>query len=126
METIQQIITRASERIKKIPGSDLKRIDYKLNCWTWDDQLGKKPDDWDTMPDWKNKKILWHNTYADDKKTRTKHKIISPLHELIESIPMMKEVYKKDYIYLCGYTEQQFSDAWDSELKSEAINALLR
>ncbi len=124
VETINQIVSRASDEIKKLPESDLKRIDYKLNRLEWDEQLGKKPQDWDEIPNWKNKKILWINMYVEDKNTRTKTKIINPLRNLIYEIFKTKSYYKDEFIYLKGYTEQQFEYLWESSLRESALTNL--
>lgn len=89
----------------------LCRIYDKLNSWEWDDELGKKPDGWDLLPDFdiKNKAI-------------TKSEIIRPINKLIECIVGTKDILKYHHLNNLNRTEEEFG-VWWNEFHSEGILA---
>jgi len=113
-EPINKIISGALDTLSKISEDEWPSIHCKLNRWEWDDRLGTKPEDWDDMPSWKDKKILWFTTCEEDKKTRTKFKIISPLNQFIDNSVGAKAVLRYHHIHNLGRTDQQFEDWWNS------------
>jgi hypothetical protein len=118
METMQQIISRATEKIKSVPEADLPKIYYKLNCWKWDKRLGEEPEDWGTMPSWQCKRFLWHTSYKIDTKARAKHNIVYPLMQLIDMIYAKKAALKAHFIYMLEMSEEQFENDWNAVNKA--------
>lgn len=114
LETTNAIIDKAYEKIKALSNQDLIEIHDTLNCWKWDDRLGKKPEDWDTMPHFKNSFCVL-NFHKISKKAKTKHNIIKPLMECIELTIPQKAILRYHHLHNLGRTEQQFEDWWQSE-----------
>ena len=115
-EPIATIISRALKELIATPKPEWPAIYSNLNSWRWDDHLGEKPTDWDDMPWYKDKKILFYNTYEDDPKVRTRYKIIEPINKYIESEIGSKEILRYHHLHNCGRTNQQFEEWWAEQV----------
>jgi len=115
-ESIQQIVDRATIELNKVPENEWMSIYDNLNDWTWDDRLGEKPDDWDTMRHVKYRKILWHTSfYFVNHKARTLCNIICPIQDYVESCVGKKAILRYHHIHNLGRTNQEFEDWWESK-----------
>lgn len=112
IESVLEIVKRASAKLKTIPYDELPAVYSNLNRWEWDERLGKKPVDWDDLEKFHHKRF----SYKEDKRTKTKHKIIAPLIASIEYRVSEKALFRYHHVHNLGRTDQQFEDWWDSKL----------
>jgi hypothetical protein len=96
------------EILDKCSKEELLEIDYTLNTWGWDDRLGEKPDGWDEMPRWKDKKY----------KLPTKSKIIRKIMNYISTKVSYKAMVEYNCINHCNMTQDEF-DAWWKDINKK-------
>lgn len=83
---------------------DLARVHNILNHWQWPDELGEKPENWDTMPD-----------HSKDNSVNTKYKIIMPIMNKIENKIGQKECLRWHHLNNLNRSNEQFEDWWENE-----------
>ncbi len=114
-EPISEITERALKSLREIPEQEWPEVYDLLNSWNWSSKLGIAPTDWNTMPSWSNRKFLGLTIYQEDRRTRTKNKIITPIMRCIELKIGRKAILRHHHVHNLGRTEQQFEDWWDSQ-----------
>lgn len=82
---------------------ELAEIWNNLNCWKWDNRIGDKPENWDTIPDFHLNK-----TYT----LPTKSKIIKKYTRYIMSKIGEKECLRYHHINNIGRTNTAFEIWW--------------
>lgn len=88
---------------------ELAAIRDSLNNWEWDDRLGSKPDNWDTMPNY---------SFHELHKGKTKYDIINPIAESIEKHIGRKECLKYHHLHNLNRTRLQFEWWWWKDIFS--------
>ena len=91
---------------------ELARIHNILNRWDWPEQLGDKPENWDTMRD---------HDYLRDSNEITKHVIITPIMAEIKNIIGLKECLRWHHLNNLDRSNEQFEKWWKKEEKSGFI-----
>lgn len=97
-------MTKGLSRFTK---EELCRIYDNLNSWRWDDRLGKKPNGWDDLPNYRRTSIgkMFFNS---------KYKIIRPIMAQIEEEIGKKKLLEWHWIHNLHKTKEEF-EAWLSK-----------
>ncbi|WP_405101745.1 hypothetical protein [Oceanobacillus sp. FSL H7-0719] len=96
-------MSNISEKMKDLSKQDLIEIGSRLNSWNWDERLGNKPKDWDVIPN-----FMINEGY----KLETKHKIMAPYVDYIESKTTEKERFKYHHMHNCHMTRLEHELWW--------------
>lgn len=95
--------------------SALNRIDRlglafcRLNCWEWDELLGKKPDGFDGLPDYHKRSWPW------TKENSAKDYYIRPAIKAIESIIGPANISRCWWKFALGKSEEEWFQWYISE-----------
>ncbi|MFA1509933.1 hypothetical protein ACDN41_11955 [Priestia aryabhattai] len=105
--------------LNEYDNESLAEMCWNLNRYRWDERLGEKPKDWDSLPDYDLSKNL---------NIKTKHEIVSKYIEAIKEKIGEKEYFRWHHKNNIGKTDSQFEKWWMDELrrkkdqKNESVN----
>ena len=119
-EPIPGITARVINALRDVPEKEWPAVYDTLNHWEWDSRLGDKPAGWDNMPRYTLKKFLWSTICRENKRARTRSRIIEPILQYIDGLIGHKAILRYHHLHNLHRTEQQFEDWWDSEYFSSA------
>lgn len=81
----------------------------RLNTWEWDEIIGPKPEGFDDLPEYDNRRLK-----SVRRKIRTKRDyLIGPLH-LIKMKIGEAEISRFYWVYVLGRTEEEWRRWWES------------
>lgn len=102
MKTIK--IQQIKKQLNKFTTEELCSIYNNLNYWKWDERLGRKPDNFEHLPDYQKKR------YGISKDT-----YITPIIKEIRRRVSEHDLLRFHHINNLGRTEKEFEEWWDAE-----------
>ncbi|MDW5300215.1 MAG: hypothetical protein SA378_08775 [Sedimentibacter sp.] len=101
--------------ISKFTEDELLQIYNSLNSWQWNELLGEKPKNWDSMK-------RWHNSIIGRLFLKSKRDIISPINRQIRDEVGLNKILKWHWINNLGKTKEEY-ETW---ISNEMANNHLR